>query len=338
MLDNAQHNPQATPAHWQHSQAVEAVNFLRGAVERISMNVEMVLRGKRDVIHEALVCLLAGGHLLIEDVPGTGKTSLAKALARSIGGVMRRIQFTPDLLPTDIVGVSIFDQQKHVFEFKPGPVFAHVVVADEINRASPKTQSALLEVMEEAQVTSDGVAHPVPAPFFVVATQNPIDLDGTYRLPEAQLDRFLMRISVGHPDIDATQEVLTGRTQTELPDLHPVINPEQLMRLHETVTRVYVAPDVSRYIAVLADASRRNPDLRLGVSMRGCLALLRATQAFAACAGRHYVTPSDIKAVAEPVLAHRLVLTAQAEITGRKPRDVLAELLTTVAVPVSSGV
>lgn len=338
MVDSPQHSSPG-PNRWQHPAPTDPIGFVRGTAERIHANVQLVLHGKNDVIRLALVCLLAGGHLLIEDVPGTGKTSLAKALAQSIGGEVRRIQFTPDLLPTDITGVSIFDQRRQVFEFRRGPVFANVVVADEINRASPKTQSALLEVMEEAQVTADGVAHAVPEPFFVVATQNPIDLEGTYRLPEAQLDRFLMRIAVGHPDIAATEDVLNGRAHAAPPTLPAVCSPQQMLELRSAVAHVHVAVEVSRYIAELAEASRReNSELRLGVSMRGCLALLRAAQAYAACSGRPFVVPEDVKLMAVPVLAHRLILTANAEVRGVRSRDVLNRLLDMVAVPVSSGV
>lgn len=305
--------------------------------EAIVSNVEQVLRGKTHAIRLALSCLLAGGHLLIEDVPGTGKTSLAKALAATIGGTSHRIQFTPDLLPTDITGVSVWDQRSGGFQFRPGPVFAHVVIADEINRASPKTQSALLEVMEEAQVTVDGVGHPVPAPFLVVATQNPIDLEGTYRLPEAQLDRFLMRISIGHPDVAVEEEILTGRARSALPVLRPVVTPEQFVRLQQAVATVHVAPEIARYVALIAFATRDHDALRLGVSTRGSLALMRAAQAHAAGAGRGYVVPDDVKVTAPAVLTHRLVASAQAEVRGITVATILAEVLDSVRVPALSG-
>ncbi|GLZ40610.1 MoxR family ATPase [Actinokineospora sp. NBRC 105648] len=315
---------------------VEDVTAVRSVADAVIANVETVLRGKTGAVRLALACMLAKGHLLIEDVPGTGKTSLAKALAASVGGTSHRVQFTPDLLPGDITGVSVWDQGRAVFEFRPGPVFANVVVADEINRASPKTQSALLEVMEEAQVTVDGVGHAVPLPFLVVATQNPIDLEGTYRLPEAQLDRFLMRIALGHPDLDAEQAILSGRAAAAPPAVRPVVDPDRFAALQEVVSRVYVAPELARYIALLARATREHSALRLGVSTRGSLAVVRAAQAHAACAGRHFVLPDDVKAVATPVICHRLVLAAQADIRGATAGAVLGEVLSSVALPSSA--
>ncbi len=307
-----------------------------GLARAVTANVEQILRGKTGQIQLALTCLLAGGHLLIEDVPGTGKTSLAKGLAASFGGIAHRVQFTPDLLPTDITGVSVWDQRRAAFEFRPGPVFANVVVADEINRASPKTQSALLEVMEEAQVTIDGVAHPVPTPFLVVATQNPIEMEGTYPLPEAQLDRFLMRIELGHPDIEVEEEILAGRARSAPPTLAAVTTAEQVEKVQRSIADVHVAPEIARYVARLAQATREHQALRLGVSTRGSLALMRAAQTYAACAGRHYVVPDDVKATAAAVLTHRLVPAAQAEVRGTTAAAVLAEVLDGVRVPTLS--
>lgn len=301
--------------------------------ETVIAGIEPVVRGKHAEIQLALTCLLASGHLLIEDVPGTGKTSLAKALASSISGTTHRIQFTPDLLPTDITGVSVWDQRTATFEFHHGPIFANVVVADEINRASPKTQSALLEVMEESQVTVDGVAYEVPSPFLVVATQNPIDLEGTYRLPEAQLDRFLMRMSIGYPDLAAEQEILLGRANAPVPNVAPVASLEQVAWLQSSVARVHAAPEIAAYIAGVARATREHEALRLGASTRGSLAVLRAAQAHAACAGRHFVVPDDVRAVLAPVLTHRLVLTAQAEVRGITAESALEESMSAVPLP-----
>ncbi|GAB2966715.1 AAA family ATPase [Saccharothrix stipae] len=295
--------------------------------------VERAIKGKPTAIRLALACVFGGGHLLIEDVPGTGKTSLAKALATGISGSWHRIQFTPDLLPGDITGVSIWDERDRDFRFRGGPVFANVVLADEINRAGPKTQSALLEVMEEAQVTVEGVAHPVPDPFLVVATQNPIDLDGTYKLPEAQLDRFLMRISLGHPDLEDETAILINRASAAPPESRPVTTLEEVAWMRRTVTGIHTAPELARYVALLARATREHPHLRLGLSTRGSLALLRAAQAHALGHGRHFVVPDDVRAVAGPVVAHRLVLTAQAQVRGATAAAVLAEVLGSVPAP-----
>ncbi|WP_117212528.1 AAA family ATPase [Allorhizocola rhizosphaerae] len=313
---------------------IDGIAQAQSVADAVTANVELTLRGKTEAIRLALACLLARGHLLIEDVPGTGKTSLAKALAASIGGSSHRIQFTPDLLPTDITGVSVWDPNMRGFEFRPGPVFANIVVADEINRASPKTQSALLEVMEEDQVTIDGTPHPVPTPFLVIATQNPIDLEGTYRLPEAQLDRFLMRITVGHPGRAVEEEILLGRSRSAVPVLSPVTSPEQIAYLQRLVATIHTAPEIASYIAAIAEATREHEALRLGASTRGCLALLRAAQALAACSGRHYVTPDDVKQTAGAVLTHRLVLAARAEVRGVTAAAVLAEVLDGIRIPV----
>ncbi len=297
-------------------------------------NVCTVVRGKADVVGLALTCLLAEGHLLIEDVPGVGKTTLARAIAASLGAGWSRIQFTPDLLPSDVTGVSVYDQRSGRFDFHPGPVFSHLVLGDEINRASPKTQSALLEVMEERQVTVDGRAHPVPRPFTVVATQNPVEMDGTYPLPEAQLDRFLMRISVGYPDHDAEVEVLDGRRQARrVEDLKPVMTPDDAQALIRIAQNVYVAPALTSYIVRVVAATRVLPEVRLGASPRGSLALLRAAQVRAAAAGREYATPADVKSLAIPVLAHRVILTTETQIRGLTPEAAVESAIAGVPVP-----
>ncbi len=315
----------------------DSAHFARG-FEAIRAAVERALCGKPREVRLALTCLFAGGHLLIEDVPGVGKTTLAKAIAAALDASWHRIQFTPDLLPSDITGTAVFDQRSATFDFRPGPVFAHLVLADEINRASPKTQSALLEVMEERQVTMDGRTHPVPQPFLVIATQNPIDLEGTYRLPEAQLDRFLLRISIGYPDLTAEQAVLMSRAATGAPPtLSQAATIEQIAWMVRYTNRVHVAPAVAEYIAALAHGTRARDELRLGASPRGSLALLRASQSWAACEGRGYVVPDDVKAVAEPVLAHRLLLEPEAELRGVRAGRVLAEILQSVPVPASAS-
>jgi len=293
-----------------------------------------IVRGKAEAVELALTCLLAEGHLLVEDVPGTGKTTLARALAASLGAGWSRIQFTPDLMPSDVTGVTVFDQQTREFRFHSGPVFAHVVLADEINRASPKTQAALLEVMEEQRVTVDGTPHPVPRPFLVVATQNPVDMDGTYPLPEAQLDRFLMRISLGYPDHAAEVEVLRGRENAKNVDrLPPVMGVEDVTALIHRAARTHVAPSVYSYVVHIAAATRALPDVRLGASPRGSLALLRAAQVRAAAHGREYLTPDDVKALAEPVLAHRILLNQDALMRGGTAAAIVAAAVAATPVP-----
>ncbi|KOX18980.1 ATPase [Saccharothrix sp. NRRL B-16348] len=308
------------------------------AYRAIADNVQRVVRGKPEVVRLAVAALLAEGHLLIEDVPGLGKTTLARCLARSVGGTWHRIQFTPDLLPGDITGVTVYHQKTERFEFHPGGVFANVVLADEVNRGTPKTQSALLEVMSERRVTVDSTSHEVPHPFLVVATQNPIEMEGTYRLPEAQLDRFLMRLSVGYPDLAAeVLVVMSDAARVGPDDLEPVID---IPTLREAITEVrgsHIAPAIVEYAVRLAAATREHAAVRWGASPRGSIALVRAGQALAATEGRLFVTPDDIKAVAEPVLSHRLVLTPDAELNQRRPSEVVAEVLGTVAAPLAAG-
>jgi MoxR-like ATPase len=315
-----------------------ALGELHTIVTRISGNIERVLVGKPDVVRIALVTLLAEGHLLVEDVPGVGKTSLAKALAKSIDCTVSRIQFTPDLLPSDITGVSIYNRQTMDFEFRPGPVFANIVVGDEINRASPKTQSALLECMEEQQVTVDGVAYPLDSPFMVVATQNPIEMEGTYALPEAQRDRFTARVSIGYPDPQAEQAMVDEHAGADpLAALLPVSNADQIRGLIALVRRVHLAPEIRRYAVEVVGATRRLPELRLGASPRSTLHLVRAARAQAALAGRDFVVPDDVHSVAIPVLAHRLVLGPEAQSARRAPAELVRSVLQRVPVPHGAG-
>ncbi len=297
-------------------------------------NVERVIRGKRDVIELMLVSLMAQGHLLIEDVPGVGKTSLAKSLARSVDIPFGRIQFTPDLLPSDVVGINVWNRSDSSFEFRPGPIFNGIVLGDEINRASPKTQSALLESMAEEQVTVDGTTYRLNRPFMVIATQNPIEYEGTYPLPESQLDRFLMRISVGYPSAEGELDVLTTHgSGSTLDTLEPVVTADDVASMVETVTAVHVSAEVSRYLVDLADATRRHPALALGMSPRATLAWQRAARSHAALAGRSFVQPDDVKALAHHVLGHRLLLTPEAELQGRSARDAIDDVLRTVPTP-----
>ncbi len=296
--------------------------------------MQSVIEGKDDVVSTAVTVLLAEGHLLVEDVPGVGKTMLAKALARSIGSSVRRIQFTPDLLPSDITGVSIFNQEQRDFEFKPGPVFANVVVGDEINRASPKTQSALLECMEERQVTVDGVTYVLEPPFIVIATQNPIEMEGTYPLPEAQRDRFMARVSMGYPSGQSELEMLDLHGAYDpLTDLQPVTDAARVRQLVAAVRQVYAAPAVKEYIIDIVAATRAHTELRLGASPRASLHLLRACRAHAALAGRDHVLPDDVQLLAAPVLTHRLLPTADAQLARRSVTDVLDDILERVPVP-----
>nr|WP_250557624.1 MoxR family ATPase [Pseudonocardia lacus] len=304
---------------------------------RIASNIQRIIVGKPEVVRVALVTLLAEGHLLVEDVPGVGKTSLAKALARSIDCSVSRVQFTPDLLPGDITGMSVFNRQSSEFEFRPGPVFANLVIADEINRASPKTQSALLECMAENQVTIDGATYPLAQPFMVVATQNPIEMDGTYPLPEAQRDRFTARVSVGYPDLSAELAMVDEHAAADpLEQLRPVTDARWVSTVIDAVRRIHVAPEVRQYCVELVGATRRLPDLRLGASPRSTLQLVRAAKAQAALAGRGFVVPDDVQAVAVPVLAHRLLLSPDAVASRRSAIDIVRGLLGRQAVPAPS--
>jgi MoxR-like ATPase len=302
--------------------------------EVLTGSVARVIQGKDDVIRQAVICMLAEGHLLIEDVPGVGKTTLARALAATVELTWNRIQFTPDLLPSDVTGVSVFNQATLQFEFRPGAIFANIVVGDEINRASPKTQSALLEVMEEGTVTTDAVIYTVPRPFMVVATQNPIDMEGTYQLPEAQLDRFLMRLSVGYPSPEAEAMVLRSEKNAATVDgLLPVMSSDDLLAMIDQIKTVEVAPAIENYVIALSQFTRSAPEVRLGVSPRGSLALLKAARATAAADGRSFVTPEDVKAVATSVLAHRILLRPEAELEGRTNSELVARALQGVPVP-----
>jgi MoxR-like ATPase len=302
----------------------------------IEENVEKVVQGKQREIRLALAALVAEGHLLIEDVPGVGKTMLAKAIARSIDCSFRRIQFTPDLLPTDVTGVNVFNQERGDFEFKPGAIFANIVLGDEINRASPKTQSALLECMEERQVTIDTATYQLGTPFMVIATQNPIEHEGTYPLPEAQLDRFMMRIAIGYPTSEVEAEILaTHGVHSTLTDIEPVADALGVRGMIEQARQVHVATGVRRYIVDIVEATRRHPDVYLGASPRASIMLLRAARAIAASVERDYVVPDDVKALALPVLAHRVIVTADAVMGGRTPHAVVQELVAEVPVPVT---
>ena len=306
----------------------EQAGWFSDIFNRLVANVEQVLLGKSFVIKLSFTALLSEGHLLLEDYPGTGKTSLARAMAQSVLGSNNRVQFTPDLLPGDITGVSIYDQRSGEFEFHRGPIFANIVLADEINRASPKTQAALLEVMEEGRVTVDGITHPVGSPFMVIATQNPVEQAGTYRLPEAQLDRFLMKTSIGYPDHASTLRILEGAGVKAHDRPVPSIVPaETIIEMGALARTVHVDPSINDYVSRLVDATRTTPEVRLGASVRGALALIRTSKTLAAAAARHYVIPDDIKALAEPVLAHRLLLDPEAEFDGVTASSIMSQIL-----------
>jgi len=307
-------------------------------LDEVVQNVGKVLYGKADVVRLAVACLVAGGHLLVEDLPGVGKTTLAKALARSLGLQFRRVQFTADLLPSDVTGAMIFDRDQGQPVFRPGPVFSNVLLADELNRASPKAQSALLESMEERQVTMDGETFPLPMPFMVIATQNPFDAAGTYLLPHSQRDRFLLRVSIGYPDRHHEDALLvSGDSRTVVDVLPPVTDERGLKRAADAADSLYIDPAVRGYVLDLVEASRVHPDLSIGASPRAALATMRAAAAVAVTTGRPYVTPADIQAVAEPVLAHRLVVDAAAALGGVDASAVVAQLVRSVPVPVRPG-
>jgi MoxR-like ATPase len=301
---------------------------------RIAANVAAVILGKEEVIQACVVALLAGGHIIIEDYPGVGKTLLAKALARSVSCRFARIQFTPDLLPSDVTGVSVFNQKTAGFEFRPGPIFANIVLADEINRSSPKTQASLLECMEERQATIDNVAHAIGAPFMIIATQNPIEYEGTYPLPEAQLDRFMMRLSLGYPSHAAEEAILDSQTSGDpYAELGPVLDAAEVLAMQRAVSRVEVAPPLRRYIVDLLGATRAHRDIYLGASPRAGIALLRAAKALAILRDRDYVVPQDVKDLAGRVLSHRIILSPDAAVVEHAEEAVIARILEAVPIP-----
>ncbi len=315
----------------------DPVSLVQDVSQRIVQSVSQVIIGKRNEIRLTVLGLLTQGHILIEDIPGVGKTMLAKALARSIGCTFSRIQFTPDMLPSDVTGVSLFNQKTREFEFRAGPIMAQIVLADEINRATPKTQAALLEAMEEHQITVDGVTYPLESPFLIMATQNPIEYEGTFPLPEAQLDRFMLRIQLGYPNPAEELTVLSAQQyQHPINNLSQVVSAQQLMAAQQAVREIYAADEIKRYIIDLVNASRQHPDVYLGSSPRGSLALFRTAQARAAMAGRDYVIPDDVKALAESTLAHRVIVGPAARIKDISPRTIIQDILVNTPVPGAS--
>ena len=311
--------------------------MIQEAVQRITENIQKVIIGKPEVINHLLVSVLCEGHILLEDVPGTGKTTLARALSLSLGCSFNRIQFTPDLLPSDVTGLSWFNQKSQEFEFRPGPIMHQIVLADEINRATPRTQSALLEAMQERQVTSDGVTRPLPRPFMVLATQNPVELEGTFPLPEAQVDRFLLRVAIGYPDQTEENNILERFKHSDpLQDLQAVTTPEEITALQQERRNVRIEDSVRDYIVRIARATRENKDISLGASPRASLALYQSAQAWAAIHGRDFVLPDDIKDMAPPVLSHRLIISPQAQLRGRTAPELVSDIVDSVPVPVES--
>ncbi len=313
------------------------LTWFADSFSRLSQNIARSVQGKNEEINLALVCFLSEGHLLLEDFPGVGKTSLARAVAESIHGSWKRIQFTPDLLPSDVTGVSVWNQKSGDFEYREGPVFANVVIADEINRASPKTQSALLEVMEERRVTVDGEPREVPRPFVVVATQNPIEMDGTYSLPEAQLDRFLMKMSMDYPDPAAEARIVLSRHGQSTPTLSPVVDLSDIERMIAITAAVRVDPKLAQYAVALVGATRESADTRLGASPRGSLGLVRAAQSLAAASGRSFAIADDVKTLAVPVLGHRMLIAPDAQLRGVSAPQLVVDLLNRVSVPGGIG-
>lgn len=311
--------------------------YLNDAAAKISLlqeNLGKIIKGKPDVIKQAITTLIANGHLLIEDVPGVGKTTLAHGLARSINCSFQRIQFTSDLLPSDIIGITIYNQEKHIFEFRPGPLFAHIVLADEINRTTPKTQSSLLEAMNDRQVSVDRITYPLPKPFMVIATQNPLEYEGTYPLPESQLDRFTMRIRIGYPEPEAEKEILLSPSVELQPQqLSPVLSVEEILSLQDMVDKVRMDDDLVQYILAIVDATRKTEKLRLGVSPRGAMSLYRIAQAFALVDGRTYCTPDDIKQLSIPVFSHRVITTQGAEGGIDDAEGIIQDIAAKIEVP-----
>src|SRR5437773_5415093 len=313
---------------------MQSVQDLAAAVQRVINNVEKVIVGKAESVAFSLIAVICSGHVLIEDVPGVGKTVLTKAIARSIGCSFKRIQFTPDLLPSDVTGTSIFNQKTSNFEFRPGPIIAQIVLADEINRATPKTQSALLEAMEESQITVDGVSYRLPEPFMVMATQNPIEYEGTFTLPEAQLDRFMMNISIGYPKVTDEMNILDSQQHHHpLEDLVQIMTADELVSIQQQIRNIHVDASIREYIVGITNATRNHASIYLGASPRGSLALFRASQALAAIRGRGYVIPDDAKLLARPALAHRIIVKPEARVRGVTSTDILEEILQTVPVP-----